>query len=89
MNFKLGACQKKSSKIGRRSDLVCAANMGFQLIMSVIFSSMVSVTNGFVQNRGSANIILATNKNQHYRTLRVLGCAKAHPIGGRYEYGEN
>ena len=84
MNFKHGACQKKSSKIGRRpTSPVCAANMGFQLIMSVIFSFMVSTTNGFVQNRGRASFNLATNKNQNYRTLRVLGCAKAHPFGGR------
>ena len=75
MNFKGGACQKKSSKIGRRSDPVCAANMGFQLIMSVIFRSMVSVTNGFVQHWGRANIILATNKNKNYRSLHSLGRA--------------
>ena len=76
MNFKHGACQKKSSKIGRRSDPVCTANMEFQLIMSVIFSSMVSVTNGFVQHRGRANIILATNKNKNYHSLRSFGRAE-------------
>ena len=71
---------KKSSKIGRRSDTVCAANMGFQLIMNVIFSSMVSVTNGFVQHRGRANIILATNKIKNYHSLRSFGRAKARPF---------
>ena len=86
MNFKLGACQKKTSKIGRRSNSVCAANMGFQEVMNIIFSFMVSTTNGFVQNRGRASFNLATNKNQNYHTLRVLGCAKAHPFGERYEY---
>ena len=83
MNFKHGACQKKSSKIDRRPNLVCAANMGFQLIMSVIFSSMVSVTNGFVQKRGRAKIILATNKNKNYRSFHSLGRAKARPFYGR------
>ena len=77
MNFKHGACQKKSSKIARRSDPVCAANMGFQLIMSVIFSSMVSVTNGFVQERGRSGFTLATNKNKNFRSLRSLGRAKS------------
>ena len=84
MNFKFGACQKKTSKIGRRSDPVCAANMGFQLIMSVTFSSMVSITNGFVQHWGRANIILATNKNKNYRSFHSLGRANARPFGGRY-----
>ena len=80
MNFKDGACQKKSSKIGRRPDPVCAANMGFQLIMSVIFSSMVSVTNGFVRHWGRSKIILATNKNKNYRSFHSLGRAKARPF---------
>ena len=74
---------EKTSKFGRRSNSVCAVNMGFQEVMNIIFSFMVSTTNDFVRNRGRASFNLATNKNQNYRTLRVLGCAKAHPFGGR------
>ena len=71
---------EKTSKIGRRSNSVCAANMGFQLIMNAVFSLMVSVTNGFVQHWGRAKIILATNKNKNYRSFHSLGRAKARPF---------
>ena len=66
---------EKTSKIGRRSDSVCAATMGFQEVMNTIFSFMVSTTNGFVQNRGRASFNLATNKNQNYRTHCVCSDA--------------
>ena len=74
---------EKSSKIGRRPDPVCAANMGFRIVMWLINTLMVSVTNGFVQERGRSGFTLATNKNKNFRSLRSLGRAKARPFYGR------
>ena len=74
---------EKSSKIGRRPEPVCAAGMGLRIVMWLINTLMVSVTNGFVQERGRSGFTLATNKNKNFRSLRSLGRANARPFYGR------